>query len=121
MVFATVMCYSDGIMIGEALNTWGTADARCPRFFRLTDAKGIGAAEVVSLKDNTGSAIATGGVPSAISFVRFSHADSIGFYGRFNQLNNDGKTAFKQLVLQLLGKIRISPQVQCGINDLPRA
>jgi hypothetical protein len=112
-------CYGDGIMIGEAFNTWGTADARCPRFFELTDAKGIGAAKIISLKDNTGE-IATGDVFSPISFVRFSHANSLGFYGRFNQLNNDGQTIFKRLVLQLLGKIRISPEVRCGISDLPR-
>jgi hypothetical protein len=114
--------YSDGIMIGEALNVWVAGDHRRPQFFTLTDAAGMATAVAPPGLNLTNAA---GHLLPSSSFIRFSHRNSAGFCSVFNILTTNAKTQFRALVERLLNKITIPTvgavqQYPCTINDLPR-
>jgi hypothetical protein len=132
MGVANVFPYSDGIMVGEALNVWGAGDHRCPQFFTLTNAAGVaGAAAPANLDLTDGH----GNLLPSNRFIRFSHRDSVWFFNKFNGLaaapppggGPSEQDQFRALVGNLLNNITIPagpggvpPAHQCTINDLPR-
>jgi hypothetical protein len=130
-----IFSYSDGIMIGEALNTWAAAapgvaaDPRRPQFFTLTNAAGVAGAAAVNFLPGGGAMTdVAGNALTPARFVRLSHRNSVGFFNTFHHLPVAAQIAFRALVGQLLGNITIpagpgpggAPAHQCTIVDLPR-
>jgi hypothetical protein len=132
--------YSDGIMIGEALNAWPVGNPRRPLFFRLTNAAGVAGAAPVPILANAAGIMtdANGNALTPERFIRFSHRNSVGFFNAFNGLNAavpagappgtlSEQDQFRALVGQLLNNIAlpvaplaVAPAAPLGITDLPR-
>jgi hypothetical protein len=82
--------YSDGIFIGEALNSTWDANQK-PQF---TDFQ------------NNNVTVNYATLPAG-NFVRFGHSSSGKFWREFNSLNSTEKKSFNELVTRLLSKIKV--------------
>jgi hypothetical protein len=90
--------YSDGIIIGEALNPVnGILADRRPQFFNLTTGN----------QQNVNIANAAVILPPD-SFVRFGHMDVGDFRKKFERLKDEQKSQFRALVQKVLDKITIN-------------
>jgi hypothetical protein len=104
------LCYSDGIMTGEALDPNNNFPIAQIQIFDSSNSQLVinGGLNIVNLPSD--------------SFVRFSHNSFNDFWGDFSKLSPQRQTNFKKLVLSLLGKIRHSggQPLLPGNNTLPR-